>query len=419
MGALQATSTQNDYATAFWLVSFAYFVVLAGRRPLRPDEQVCMLLAFGVGCLTKGTFCAFGLPFAAWYARTVFRRHGAGSSVRQVALLAGAALLFNAGLWARNVATFGGPLGSDRIVAERTNLRDPSLGRWAAVLVANSSLNLATPLDRATEYVEGIVLRLYALLGVDPDDYRLVSLWNHEDVAGSPLHLALILATTVLVFRSSRTEEWWLSLQYVLALLAGYVLHAVLLDWQPYGSRFQLPFFSTWGAVVATVVSAWAGERMVTWFSRGLLLLALPWVLFNRTRPVIGIPPWTMTGSVFTISREEVLFASWPGLRAPFTGAVNRIEASECREVGLRIDSHDPEYMLWWLLGAPENGVRIESVYTYPHLERYVDPYFRPCAIVCTICEGRAELNGLPLAARTGTTSLYMFGADSAESADD
>ncbi|MFQ5923647.1 MAG: hypothetical protein ACE5M4_12465, partial [Anaerolineales bacterium] len=66
-----------------------------------------------------------------------------------------------------------------------------------------------------------------------------------------------------------------------------------------------------------------------------------------------------------------------------------------CERVGLRLDSHDREYMFWWALGAPNSGIRIETIYTFPHLEQLGDPDFEPCAIVCAICEGGTRLHGL------------------------
>lgn len=73
----------------------------------------------------------------------------------------------------------------------------------------------------------------------------------------------------------------------------------------------------------------------------------MPWVFFNRTRPVIGIQPWTSTDSIFTVPRERILFANQPALQAPFPAAVSRIWGAGCESVGLRIDSHDDDLQAW------------------------------------------------------------------------
>jgi hypothetical protein len=88
--------------------------------------------------------------------------------------------------------------------------------------------------------------------------------------------------------------------------------------------------------------------------------------------------------------------------------AAVRLEQSECRDVGLRIDSSDPEYPIWWLLKAPQSGFHLETIYTSPDLEPLLNRSFHPCAIVCTICGDRTRLHGLPLVEETGNTKLFM-----------
>jgi hypothetical protein len=73
------------------------------------------------------------------------------------------------------------------------------------------------------------------------------------------------------------------------------------------------------------------------------------------------------------------------------------LKSSGCQQIGLRIDSSDLEYLFWWLLDAPQSGMHLETLYTFPELERYIDPAFTPCAIICTICDDRTSLHGLTL----------------------
>lgn len=408
MAVLQASSTQNDLVTAFWVVCSAYFVLLAERRPLHLVERASLSLAIGAGILTKPIFYSFALPLLVKYAHTTLRRVGIRRAMAEMAWPAGGAVLMNAGFWIRNTITFGGPFASERLIAARTNLAELTFARWVTTLISNLSLQFATPIDAATNLVEGLVLRLHAWLGVSPGDYQLVSAWNHEDVASNPLHLVIAAASLGVLVRHRRKVPATTIGSFAGLLVAGFSIHSLVFAWQPYGSRFQLPFFVTWGAVFGATLSLAKLDKLAVRSTHLLIIVALPWVLLNRTRPVIGIQPWTATESIFTISKEEILFASWPVWRGQFTSAVEHIETAGCNDVGLRIDSHDFEYMLWWLFGAPESGVRIETVYTYPHLERYVDSSFTPCAIVCTICGGRDRLHGLQIAASFQTTSVYL-----------
>jgi hypothetical protein len=84
------------------------------------------------------------------------------------------------------------------------------------------------------------------------------------------------------------------------------------------------------------------------------------------------------------------------------------VHRSGCDRVGLRLDSHDLEYAYWWLLDAPQSGIRVENIDPPAHLERYIDPEFRPCAIICMVCGGRDRFHRLGLAFSQGEVSVFL-----------
>jgi hypothetical protein len=115
-----------------------------------------------------------------------------------------------------------------------------------------------------------------------------------------------------------------------------------------------------------------------------------------------------MIDSVFNESPRVILMASWSQLRDGYFGAADTVRESGCDRVGLRLDSHDLEYVYWWLLDAPQSGIRMENIDPAPHLERYVDPEFRPCAIVCMVCGGRTRFHGLDRTFAEGEISVFL-----------
>jgi hypothetical protein len=208
--------------------------------------------------------------------------------------------------------------------------------------------------------------------------------------------------------------------EYLWIFLASFLLFAVVVQASPFSIRLQLPLLILGAPAIGTALSRLKIERLYGILLIGLLAMSIPWVLFNSTRPIIamqrGPEPWaipctfgcTRTGSIFFRSRENLIFANWPDLQEPVTTIAERIESSGCQRVGLRIDSHDMEYLYWWSLGAPNDDMRVESILTYPELERYLDPSFQPCAVICTTCGHRTEAFGLELSYNRQLLSLFM-----------
>jgi hypothetical protein len=106
MGILQSTSTQNDYATAFWVVCMAYFVVLSMKRELSKFEFVCLALSFGLGVLTKGTFFVYFPPLLALFFLARLRKRGFLKSAAYGLILILVVAVLNTPFWSRNWSAF-------------------------------------------------------------------------------------------------------------------------------------------------------------------------------------------------------------------------------------------------------------------------------------------------------------------------
>jgi hypothetical protein len=153
------------------------------------------------------------------------------------------------------------------------------------------------------------------------------------------------------------------------------------------------------------------------------ILSAFPWVLFNRTRPLIAMrdssDPYTIpciagctAGSILIEPPEKTMFAVWGSLGGAYIEAMNQVKETGCQNIGLKLDSNDLEYAYWYLLGAPQNGMRLESIVTYPELERYLDPNFKPCVIICTTCGEQTQLFGLERIGSYGDGRIKIFSGE-------
>jgi hypothetical protein len=428
MAVLQATSTQNDLVSAFWLIAFAYFAVLAQRRALSTGEWAAAGLALGMGILTKSTLYVYGLPFLILLAFGGWTM-GWRRLVRHLAIVLGLAALLNLPIWWRNQTITGTPLGPVEIVTEHGAIGDGDGQALRAPLRGLRMLliNFTTPFPGVNDMLADGIRGLHARTGLEAEEPILVYGWNHEDLAGSPLHLAATALAAAVALARWRQNR--LAGRYAVCVIAGYLL----LPWvlanvaRPVNIRYQLPFYLAGAPLVALLFDRWVPSRALGAISSLILLLGLPWLLFNNTRPLVGLRPdasgglelpcihanllgyeCTRIGSVLTMPEVDVLFANIRDSEDDALAMVAALEQTGCRQVGLRIDSHDPEYVYWHLLDAPRSVYRLETIYTVPRLEPLIDRSFSPCAIICTICGDRDRLHGLDLYHAAGEVKLFV-----------
>ena len=425
MGILQATSTQNDYVASLWLVCLSIFVVLAIQREVSRTELFCLAAALGLGLLTKGTFYPYALPLGIWLIIHWLSQRKLLVFLKRGVLIVALVIILNLGYWARNTITYGGPLGSQKWVSNMTSgSRRPF--PVIARLVENIAINYTSPdgamTDRMVNFVRTILLPIYPAI----QGFNVASGWNHEDMAGNPLHMSLVPITTILLLLlvgmgkiKDRSLLW-----YSLTVLGSFGALSLVVRFDVFGARYQLPFFVCWAPVFGVVMAKLSQRRLATTVAFLLLLAALPWVFFNKTRPLIAVTDQpemfsirpigyltrTNISSILITPPSTILFANRLGSLSPYSHMVQAIKDSGCKNVGLRIDSHDIEYQYWWLLGAPQNGTRIETLYYSDILARYADPTFKPCAIICTICHDRNHVNGMELFSDYGSEAWLFLG---------
>ena len=425
MGILQATSTQNDYVTALWLVCLAVFVVLAVQREVSLAELLSLAAALGLGMLTKGTFYPYAVPFGVWLIIHWLSQGKFVVFLKRGVLIVTVVVLLNFGYWARNIITYGGPLGSQEWIALNTSVSHRPIPMLARV-VEYIAINFTPPDKTATNQMVLFVRTIFENIYPAIRDFNVISGWNHEDMAANPLHMLLVPVTVVLllVLAGMRRVKDRRGLWYGLTVLGCFFVFCLLTHFDQYGTRLQIPFFASWAPVFGIVLAKFGERRLAPTAAFLLLLAALPWVFFNRSRPLIGVTETpemfsirpigyltkTNIGSVLITPPAEILFSNRPGLLGSYTHMIDAIKASGCKNVGLRIDSHDIEYQFWWMLGAPQSGVRIESIYYSNVLTRYADLSFKPCAIICTICSDRDHVNGMNLTSPYGSNAWLFLG---------
>lgn len=392
MGVLQSSSTQTDYVHAFWLVAFAWLLVRWKHRadPSHDGIQAVGLgLSLGLAYLTKQVAYLYAVPLGVWLAIEAGRR-GLGRGTRALAIVVAVTISINAGHGLRSLAVAGTPLGGGlkSLVANQ----DHSPRSLASNLVRNLALHVDAPTATLRRGIDAAIERLRLAWGMDFDDPRttfggtFVLPWHrrpelalHEDHAGNPVHALLIAVSLgILAWRGHARGPTLAA--HAAVLVAAFLVFNVVLKWQPYHSRLHLPLFALGTPFVAAVLAAAWSRLALGAVALVLAFLAVPPLLFNPSRPLVG------ETSILSTPRSSQYFANHPDVEGAYRAAVEFVRAERCLSVGL-VRGDDWEYPLWVLLDRPGSPpVRIQHVgvpnVTARLAERPPFAGFIPCLVV-------------------------------------
>jgi hypothetical protein len=397
---LQGSSTQNDLVVSFLLLA-AFERLLAWRSSGRVGNGVGVGAALGLAILAKGTAYFFAVPFSLFALATIVRKP-LRYDVRVGIFIVSIVLAINAGHYYRNVAQFGTPLGPQYGVASL----DHSPGALFSSFLRNIASNLATPSFRLNDRLVQGVASLHHLLGLDADDpnttfpethFDLSNTITNEDLAPNPLHLFLAFLTIVLLgvgmlrpFSNSRlcSTVW----AYSVTILLGGMLFCAMLRWQPWITRLQLPFFVLMGPAVATVLAARITRGWIIIGGVCLILAALPSVLLNQRRPLLGEPP-RIFGYRYNISlAPNILFANvWQEMfegntqrYIAYRDAVASIANRASGGVGLALGGDNFEYQFWRMLNEDRSRVPVHLEHVCLLDDRSPGSTFQPEIVLAT-----------------------------------
>jgi hypothetical protein len=350
MGILQATSTQTDHVVGFWLVTTAALGLRFGQEP-GWALGLATGGALGLAGLSKPTAYLYGLPLLLWLAASLPRK-AVGPALKVIVPAAALALALNAEHFRRNVRAFGSPFGPGDDTRSEANSRpraEPEKGRHAVSrILKNLGLHFAGPVTPLNGEVLSVMRRLDGWSGESleavPFDMKL-ELSPHEDLAGNPWHLLL------LVFSSAYVLSRWQRLPRAtfllpLALLGASLVFVGFIRWAPWNSRLHLPLFVLAAPLVALAAERILPPRGLDALAAVLLVLAVPWLLRNHARRLVG------EANVFTTPRESQYFRNDPSREEATRRAADVLRSAGCRTVALTAHENDWEYPLRVLSGA-------------------------------------------------------------------
>jgi 4-amino-4-deoxy-L-arabinose transferase-like glycosyltransferase len=392
MGILQASSTQNDYVIAFWVVCLAHYLLLTVQANKNSNWTNFFQIGSSVGLaiLTKGTAYFYVFPFLIWLSLSQIKR--LRWQVWKPALIVSSiSLLLNISHYLRNYNLFASPLG------EPGGYRNEVLGVniLFSNILRNLALHIGTPIGLWNGIANKLIIIIHTFIGLDVDDPRItfsktffvpggwstIGITGNENSAGNLVHLILIiLCITVFITQTYFRKQSYI-FAYLITVIFTFFIFCYLVKWQAWNTRLHLPFFVLISPFIGVILSKIKKDKIAIFIVFFLLCSSLSWVFFNRYRPIISHK------SIFQISRIEQYFSNRPYLKVTYTGAVEFLNSEKCSNIGLSMGNDPWEYPLWVLLQQNQQKIvkmqHINSNNVSASLETE-HPYkeFIPCGII-------------------------------------
>ena len=366
MGIAQASGTQTDLVVGFWLSCVAARYII-WRAEAATGNAVYFGMAVGLAVLAKGTAYVISLPFVLAFAFF---------SIKQYRQLLPRAVL--SGLIAmslcmphvyRNYAMYGDPI----VGAEGTIIFPPTPQSFIVTVFGNMLSN--DPLPFTKHSLDQAYEKLLTLLDIDPKNPSLfpfgpISERKHfstrETYAQNPVHVMLLIwcLSGIGIRRHEAAKRYR---RYVIAAVS---LFCLLIAWQPWITRLQVPLFALAAPLAGMALETPCRKKVRSVFCVLLTLYCLPVLFWHAPRPLVPVGPhvpelfWNaMPGldplpSFRNRTRDELYFAELdlsalrfkPHWRERYFAAVDMLAQADAGAIGLVMGGNAWEYPLWALL---------------------------------------------------------------------
>ncbi len=291
---MQATSTQNDIVVAFFLLSsILFFIQYIKESTIK--NALLIGLAIGLAIITKGTAFVYLIPIilfcGAYLIYLVFKKEKSFIIISfQVIVVAIFTIIIGFNHYHRNYKLSADIFGAsdDHYFNKNITIKSTGLG-----ILKNIGNHFSTPLTSniTTQVVEKA--HLITQIPINDENYSYKGIhfklneWNHnEDEVSNVFQLVLILGVCLFIIFNwkNRNNLLWLS---TLFCLFTFVLFSVILKWQPWHMRLQVPLFILFAIPISIVLEKIKLAKITSSILAISILYCFVLALVNPNRPLI------------------------------------------------------------------------------------------------------------------------------------
>lgn len=290
---LTATSSKNDLLSACYLLVAIYFGFKVIGNQFSWADIFYGLSAFIFAGFTKYSAWLIGFPLAAGFGiylllNNFFR------SIKILGVFSGLFVLIFGPFFYRNYAAFGQivrPEPSHQIAVPSYSNEILSWKTVVSNLAKMAGNHVGLPLNDWNQYVDKLVFAIHDLIRFPANE--LLTAWSsyitnftiNEDFSGNFAHFFLIIFA-VLVCLTHKNLRKSIQFNYFLLLFFGLATYALLIKWNAFNARTQLPYFIALSPFV-TFSLAKFNVKFLRILCFLLIIQILPFLLLNSTKKVL------------------------------------------------------------------------------------------------------------------------------------
>jgi hypothetical protein len=289
---LEASSTQNDLITSFFILSTLLFIYYYYKSNTFKNTLLIGVTA-GLACYTKGTSYIFLLPILAFWVFYSFRKTKEfGKTIKNYMIAITSFIVINSFYFYRNFKLTGDIFGKneDHLFNERMNVK---------IFIVNSCKNIGNhfSIPKVNQVVNQFIEKIHITFKIDITDFqtnfnsigfKLLPWQHHEDTVSNFFQILVLIIGVVLFFiklkRTSKITKLLFSI-----MIFELILFNLLLKWQPWHTRLSIPiFFIAFLFLTSLIKDIRLFRDKIPYFTLFTVsLYALVIVILNPTRPFI------------------------------------------------------------------------------------------------------------------------------------
>ena len=349
---LLASSTHTELVASFFMLCSIYYLIETIKNK-STIAFVILACSLGLAVSTKSTTYIYLAPFVmVWICFQLYQIIMKKEKIKwlQFSLLGLLFLVINLGHYSRNYKLSGSVFATNEAIQNYYVNEEHSAKFLMSTISRNISIQFGVP--KVAPVAQELTEKFHNLIEVDVNTPTITShiygvdpLATHENNGANFYHTLLILLSCLLMLILHKKINKRILL-YSVSILFSFLLFCFYLKWQPW-AKLHTPFFIFYSIVLSYLLVKYVKSKAIFYvLITGFVLNAMLVFIFNYSRPIITLPPYTSTIKM-NDDRAKKYFSRFLYYYDDYAAVSEKIKTKKLKNIGLLFGDYELEYPLF------------------------------------------------------------------------